>query len=165
MKYGRLPLLGMMMLLSLGLSTSLSSAQPAEWLTVPVAFGRGLDTAQPGNAVNHVILPDTIKVKQGGVVHFLVSGFHQVFVYEAGTEPDDIEVPDMGTFIDDLDNLRYEGIEPAGGPLSTPSSDNPDNGSNRVESVSFLEPGTYLVICNVRGHFLDGMFATVQVSR
>jgi len=26
------------------------------------------------------------------------------------------------------------------------------------------EPGVYLVICNVRGHFLDGMFAFVEVN-
>lgn len=39
----------------------------------------------------------------------------------------------------------------------------PFNGSNRQESVSFSEPGTYLVICNVRQHFLDGMFAFVEV--
>lgn len=39
-------------------------------LSVPVAFGRGLDTAQPGNPVNHAILPDNIKVTQGGVRAF-----------------------------------------------------------------------------------------------
>jgi len=44
-----------------------------ERLSVTVAFGRGLNTAQPGNAVNHVILPKKIKIKQGGVVHFLVA--------------------------------------------------------------------------------------------
>jgi hypothetical protein len=26
------------------------------------------------------------------------------------------------------------------------------------------EPGTYLVICNVRQHFLDGMFAFIKVK-
>ena len=39
------------------------------------------------------------------------------------------------------------------------------NASNRVESVSFAEPGTYLVICNIRGHFLDGMYAFIHVLR
>jgi hypothetical protein len=34
-----------------------------------------------------------------------------------------------------------------------------------VESVSFPEPGTYLVICNVRNHFLNGMFAFVEVKK
>jgi hypothetical protein len=32
-----------------------------------------------------------------------------------------------------------------------------------VESPK-AEPGVYLVICNVRGHFLDGMFAFVEVK-
>jgi len=35
---------------------------------------------------------------------------------------------------------------------------------NRAESVFFTEPGTYLVICNIRTHFLDGMFAVVKIK-
>ena len=50
---------------------------------------------------------------------------------------------------------------------------------NRVESTGFpdsegvvtngvvslkADPGVYLVICNVRGHFLDGMYAFVKVK-
>ena len=34
-----------------------------------------------------------------------------------------------------------------------------------MESVAFLEPGTYLVICNVRPHFLNGMYAYVVVTK
>jgi hypothetical protein len=34
---------------------------------------------------------------------------------------------------------------------------------NRVESVGFTTPGMYLVICNVRPHFQDGMMAWVNV--
>jgi hypothetical protein len=45
----------------------------------------------------------------------------------------------------------------------TPGTTNPSNASNRVESVYFAEPGTYLVICNVTNHFLDGMYAFVKV--
>jgi plastocyanin len=37
--------------------------------------------------------------------------------------------------------------------------------ANRIESVAFTEPGTYLVICNVTPHFLDGMYAWVKVTR
>jgi plastocyanin len=134
-------------------------------LTVPVAFGRGLDTAQPGNAVNHAILPGKVKVTEGGVVHFLVSGFHQPMIYQQGKQPADVAVPVSGTFINDENGLRYRGINPAGGPLATPVTGNPSNGSNRVESVSFTEPGSYLVICNVRQHFLDGMHAVVKVGQ
>jgi plastocyanin len=133
-------------------------------LTVPVAFGRGLDTAQPGNAVNHAILPNKIKVTEGGVVHFLMSGFHQAMVYREGKEAGDVAVPVTGTFINDENGLIYRGLNPAGGPAGTAVTQNPSNESNRVESVSFREPGTYLVICNVRQHFLDGMHAVVEVK-
>ena len=38
------------------------------------------------------------------------------------------------------------------------------NGENRMEAVSFPEPGAYLVICNVNPHFRDGMYAYVKVT-
>lgn len=154
-------------------------------MTVTVAFGRGLNTNQPGNLVNHVILPNEIEVNQDGVVHFMVAGFHQPVVYKPGTLPENIAVPAMGTFINDPNNRFYQGINPAGGPLATAptptAADSRSNAANRVESVSFptsegvnpntgvllsekAEPGTYLVICNVRGHFLDGMYAFIRVK-
>ena len=71
---------------------------------------------------------------------------------------DDINLGNPGPFINDLVNVYYMGINPAGGPLGTAATVNPSNAVNRVESVAFLEPGTYLVICNVRGHFMDGMY-------
>jgi len=110
-------------------------------------------------------------------------------VYKPGTGPEDIVVPAAGTFINDANNRFYQGINPAGGPLNTQAtpatpivagSDTRSNAQNRVESVSFpasvgvspagiilsekAEPGIYLVICNVRGHFNDGMFAFVKVK-
>ena len=163
-------------------------------LSVSVVFGRGLNTAQPGNPVNHVVLPKKIKVNQDGVVHFLVAGFHQVAVYKPGTTPEDVRASignSTALFIYDQDslqvapkdlpnNLFYAGINPGGGPLATPGTIVPfSNSQNRVESVGFpdsegvgtngvaslkAEPGVYLVICNVRGHFLDGMYAFVKVK-
>jgi plastocyanin len=133
--------------------------------SVTVAFGAGLNTAQPGNSRNHHVLPRTIEIKAGGVVNFAVAGFHQISIYLPGTTPESILVPATGVFINDSLNLYYQGIVPAGGPLGTPVTVNPSNASNRVESVSFSEPGTYLVICNVRTHFLDGMYAFVKVSQ
>ena len=157
-------MIGVVTLVGIGLTASSATAEPDPPLSVPVAFGRGLNTAQPGNPVDHVILPDDIQVKEGGVVHFLVAGFHQVVVYNPGKELDDLVVPEAGTFINDATDQFYQGINPAGGPLGTPATTDPSNAQNRVESVSFLEPGTYLVICNVRGHFNDGMFAYVKVG-
>ena len=45
-----------------------------------------------------------------------------------------------------------------------PVAGNPANGENRSEPVAFLEKGTYLVICNIRPHLLDGMYAYVKVN-
>jgi hypothetical protein len=182
--------LGLLVFVTAGLAIlqtpSTARAAGEEKQSVSVAFGRGLNTNQAMNAVNHVMLPGEVKVDHGGVVHFLVAGFHQPVLYKPGTQPEDIAVPPSGTFINDLNNLYYEGISPAGGPLGTPATpvvpgDTRSNAANRVESVSFpetdgihpvsgmklsdrAEPGVYLVICNIRGHFLDGMFGFIEVK-
>lgn len=154
--------------LAFGLSSGLKAGDDDQKkLSVTVSFGAGLNTAQPGNAANHHVLPRTIRLKAGGVVNFAVAGFHQIFVYQPGVGPADIDLSTTSPpfpFINDLRNLYYKGINPAGGPLATLPTANPSNASNRVEPVSFSEPGTYLVICNVRGHFLDGMYAFVVVT-
>ena len=153
-------------LVSIGLSSSAwAQADGNSRMSVTVSFGAGLNTAQQGNSQNHHVLPRTIEIKAGGVVNFAVAGFHQIFVYLPGTIAESILVPAQGVFVNDLLNLYYQGIAPAGGPLGTPATTNPSNASNRVESVSFSEPGTYLVICNVRTHFLDAMYAYVKVSQ
>jgi hypothetical protein len=126
-------------------------------LSVTVSFGAGRNT--DGGPANQHIMPPIIHVAAGGVVNFVVAGFHQIFVYNPGTGPNDVVVPPTGTFIDDTNNLFYQGLSPVGSPPPGLS-----NLQNRVESVSFSDPGTYLVICNVRGHFLNGMFAYVQVG-
>ena len=152
--------------------------------TTSATFGRGLNTAQPGNAVNHVILPTEIKVKAGGVVDFTVAGFHDIIVFKPGftleelihvgggqlplTPPIFVLPPDPATPLPVnlailAERIYYRGINPAGGPLATAVAGNPANGSNRSEPVAFLDKGTYLVICNIRPHLLDGMMAYVKV--
>jgi plastocyanin len=153
--------------------------------TTSATFGRGLNTAQPGNAVNHVILPTEIKVKAGGVVDFTVAGFHDIIIFKPGftleelvnvgggqlplTPPVFVLPPNPATPLPVnleilADRIYYRGINPAGGPLATAVAGNPANGSNRSEPVAFLDKGTYLVICNVRPHLLDGMVAYVKVN-
>jgi uncharacterized cupredoxin-like copper-binding protein len=153
--------------------------------TTHATFGRGLNTAQQGNVVNHVVLPSEIKVKAGGVVDFGVAGFHDIIVFKPGFTLDDLVAAGGGqypntppAFVLPADpaaplppelaflgeKIHYRGLNPAGGPLATPVSGNPANGSNRREPVAFLDQGTYLVICNVRGHLLDGMYAYVKVN-
>ncbi len=159
--------------------TTVLLAVAVSWLTQPslhaddgppsrvtVSFGSGLNTAQPGNAANHHVLPKTIHVRVNGVVNFAVSGFHQIYVYNPGKKVSDVHVADpMALFIDDKAGLYYEGLRPGGGPPpGIPVTTNPSNASNRMEGVSFSKPGTYLVICNVSPHFADGMWAWVRVT-
>ena len=138
--------------------------------SVTVSFGAGLNTAQPGNAANHHILPREIKVNKAGVVNFVVAGFHQIIVFAPGVVLGQIVVPPAGLFLYEPAPpsalpVHYLGIRTTGGPPPgiAPTS-NPSNAPNRVESVSFANPGSYLVICNVRTHFIDGMWATIKVS-
>jgi plastocyanin len=145
-------------------SSAAAQSEGSDRTSATVAFGAGLNTAQPGNPANHHVLPRVIEIKAGGVVNFAVAGFHQISIYEPGVRPEDILLPPTGVFINDPVGLYYQGINPAGGPLATPATTSPSNATNRMESVSFPEPGLYLVICNVRTHFLDGMYAFVRVS-
>jgi hypothetical protein len=114
------------------------------------------------------------------VVNFVVAGFHQIFVYNPGVTADDIneylvvhDPTNAKLFINDLANLFYTGVNPAqvvggilvpGGNDSIPPVNLVRSGvQNRTESVGFTVPGTYLVICNVRPHFQNGMIALVKV--
>ena len=142
-------------------------------MSATVSFGAGLNTAIGINHANDHILPQTVEIKKGGVVNFILAGFHQIFVYLPGTRPEDIKPsfpPNL--FINEFNNLYYAGINPDGAnpvppPASVPSGSAAgpvSNNRNRTESVSFSEPGKYLVICNVAPHFIGGMYAWVKVS-
>lgn len=155
---------------------------------VTVAFGAGLNTAQPGNEQNHHILPDVIKVHVGDVVNFVVAGLHVIRVYDRGVRlrhvrdaiPDECEtnpvppetfpsacftngpvpvIPPLGLAV------YYAGLNSIGPPPPVPPFAPLSLAQNRVEPVSFLEPGRFLVICAVLPHFNDGMRAWVEVSR
>jgi len=187
-------MMGVAILSCIGLTSSRGIADGDEGQSVTVAFGRGLNTAQQHNIVNHVILPNDIRVDQNGVVHFLVAGFHEPVIFVPGVGLKDIQKianDGTGTFIFDPkspppDGTFYFGINPAGGnppTQATPAnpivagSDTRSNAQNRVESVGFpanvgtgtppspiAKPGIYLVICNVREHFQQGMFGFVEVK-
>ena len=139
-------------------------------MSVTVTFGAGLNTAQQGNAANHHVLPNMIEVKAGGAVNFAVAGFHQIVVYEPGVSVADIVVPPFppvdNLFVNyELGSAYYVGLNPDNrNPLTPPAPANRFNGENRIESVSFAEPGVYLVICNVTPHLRDGMYAYVRVT-
>ena len=152
------------------LSAGLAHAQSdgSSRMSVTVAFGAGLNTAQQGNAANHHILPTTIEVKAGGVVNFAVAGFHQIVIYNPGTQIGDVTTPAFppNLFVNyQLNTAYYVGINPNdANPATPPTPETRDNGENRIEPVSFTEPGVYLVICNVTPHLRDGMYAYIRVT-
>lgn len=155
---------------------------------VTVAFGAGMNTAQPGNAQNHHVLPNVIRVNAGDVVNFVVSGLHVIRVYDRGVLLSDVRamIPDecevnpappaefpANCFTDagpvpviptlGLD-VYYQGLNSIGPPPQLPPFAPVSIAQNRVEAVSFLKPGRYLVICAVLEHFNDRMYAVVEVD-
>jgi plastocyanin len=128
------------------------------WMTTP-PLDR-FPNQNPIAANHHALTPKTVKIKAGGTVNFIIGGFHHVLVYDDGTQPSDINVnltiPPTNQpgppLINDPNRRIYRGLDP-----STQSQD-------RVEVVVFDRPGTYLVICGVRPHFVnDGMYGFVRV--
>lgn len=176
--------------LVLGTSTaSAAGKDPDGRNVVTVAFGAGLNTAQPGNPANHHILPKVIEIEVGDVVSFVVGGLHIIRAYEPGVRPRDItdQIPDEcevnpvppasdapQCFFDNVASpvpvipsfglpVYYEGINPLAAPPPAPPFAQASAAVNRVESVSFLKRGRFLVICAVLPHFNDRMFAWVEV--
>lgn len=144
--------------------------------SVTVAFGAGLNTAMPNNMSNLHVIPQEVTVKittakkpDGTVVfvpatvNYIVSGFHQIWVYNPGVKVTDIVVPASGTFVNYDVNVFAKGVDPGTPPTFANASVNPSGVLNRTDSFGFSLPGRYLVICNVRGHFLAGMYAWVNV--
>ena len=104
----------------------------------------------------HQLIPNEVKIKAGGSVNFIISGFHNVIVYDDGTQPGDINKTLLvgGLLIDDPNRRIYRGLDPRLPQLVLQES---------TEVVQFPKPGTYLVICGVLPHFNDGMFGFVRV--
>jgi plastocyanin len=108
----------------------------------------------------HELSPNVVTIKAGGSVNFIVSGLHNIIVYDDGTEPEDVDTtlvvnttgtPNDVPIINDATNRIYRGLDPS------------LQAADRVEVVEFKEPGIYLVICGVRPHFAAGMYGYVRV--
>lgn len=152
---------------------------------VTVGFGAGMNTNQPGNPANHHVIPEIVRVNVGDVVNFAVAGFHIIRVYGDGVKLSDVKalIPDEceinpippATFPSTCGappvpvvpagtlNVYYNGINGLVSPQPGPPFALPSPASNRVETVSFLQPGRFLVICAVLPHFNDKMYAWIEV--
>ncbi|PYQ79739.1 MAG: hypothetical protein DMG02_19685 [Acidobacteria bacterium] len=147
--------------------------------SISVAFGAGLNTAQPGNTPNHHIIPQqfTVRITKAkkldgtvvfvpATVNFIVSGFHWPWVYNNGVTLEEVKahVPAAGTFVNYNVNVFAKGVNPGTPPTFADRGGVALSGDmNRTDSFGFSLPGKYLVICNVRGHFVDGMYAWINV--
>src|SRR3954467_2482552 len=130
------------------------------WHTTP-AQDRFL-AATPPTANVHVVAPFEAKIKAGGTVNFIISGFHILGVYAPGTEFEEVNgtltaaipgaPPMFPTVVNDTLNRIYRGVNPFDLPLGKfgPVLD-------RSEVVHFAEPGRYLVVCLFSPHFAERM--------
>jgi hypothetical protein len=127
----------------------------------------------PRTLNQHLLVPYMPTIKAGGSVNFIIAGFHHVVAYAPGTTTAHINTaarvrpqqptppppvppgaPDLYFLINDPLNRVYRGLDPSLLP------------QDRVEVVTFREPGTYLVICGFLPHFLiDNMHGFVRVIR
>jgi len=146
------------------------------WETDPRLDRLVADPAQ-GAGNHNEIIPNiaTIRIDQDdGGVNFIISGGHVVAVYEDGTQPGDIDPvsiePNCPAIITSpCSPVNAAGVPSAGGILSDANRRiyrGPTFTGRRdgVEVVHFSKPGTYLVICARKDHFVnDGMFGFVRV--
>lgn len=86
-------------------------------------------------------------------------------ISNSGTTPHELLV-----FKSDLAPSAYptnsaKGIdEEATGVTLVSDGDNIDPGGSQTRTVDLTVPGTYLFVCNIPGHFMEGMYTVVVVS-
>ena len=176
MKYSVILIIGVLSFFGAGRNAFSATANDARRSDVTVSFGlwetdppldRFFGNPPMGGRNHHEMVPNTTTINisperfSDGGVNFIISGNHVVAIYDDGTRPEDID-PDLlvpgittaGGVIDDPDKRIYRGVNET---AATGARD-------RVEVVHFSKPGTYLVICALRNHFVnDGMYGFVVV--
>lgn len=177
MKHSVILIIGVLTFFGIARSASSATANEARLSDVTVSFGvwetdppldRFFGNPPMGARNHHEMVPNTTtiaispeRVSDGGV-NFIISGNHVLAIYDAGTQPEEINtnllVPGItigGGVIDDPNKRIYRGVNETA----------PTGARDRVEAVHFSKPGTYLVICAIRSHFVDdGMFGFVVVE-
>lgn len=130
---------------------------------------------------NHELIPDLVKITEGGSVNFIIGGQHIVAIYDNGHKPGDIDTTllevdnpatttvneacatNAGGVLRDSNRRIYRGPCHVSTAIPAVASVTRRDG---VEVVKFSKPGTYLVICARTNHFVnDGMFGYVRVKK
>ena len=146
--------------------------------TVTVRFGEPEGRTVPGiDDPDHITIDlapdpvdeDTTVIFDVATLDFgTESGFHQVIIYDAGTEVGDVAVPPFPNFFVNPGSGPSPGppfIDAALDPDADPLPDGVIAAGQFGGDLSFTfdEPGTYLVICNITFHFGEGMLRFVTV--
>lgn len=169
--------LGVVVMIALVVPSAVATGDPNT--QVSVSFGQWQTSPPLDRFTNpndrtrndHLLIPHEVKIKAGGAVNFIISGFHEPIVYDDGTQPGDINTAllEPGSsppgLINDPENRIFRGSDPRKQPVLPGTVPTGQMNQDRVESVRFTKPGTYLVICGVHPHFVnDGMFGFVKVT-
>jgi uncharacterized cupredoxin-like copper-binding protein len=102
----------------------------------------------------HVAVPSTIKA---GTINLETANFgtipHELLVFKSDRAPSAYPVDGKGNIIEDDPSVNL-----------VSDGDNLDPGTTQTRTVDLTQPGTYLFVCNIPGHFKAGMFSVVTVS-
>lgn len=118
----------------------------------------------------HKVLPFEVEIEEGGAVNFIISGVHQILIYDNGFEIGDVSPanlePGGPPLVNDPNGRIYRGLDPRVLTYATLVGNPPAPllVQDRVESVNFPHRGRYLVVCGVLPHFLEGMHGFVKVK-
>ncbi len=192
MKRSILSMIGILTFCGIGLIASSAMAIDGPLASATVSFGQwdpnDPDLVAPLNRLlgdpaggvgnNHELIPQIATIKQGGAVNFIISGGHIVTVYDDGTQPGDIGSAiepncafPLPTPVTTPCSPVNNALVPVAGGILSDANGRIDRGAflnlvrrDGVEVVKFSKPGTYLVICARKNHFVnDDMFGFVRV--
>jgi len=145
-------------------ATSQSTASPAPTASAPSATPTTGPVASPigvpptGLAIYlsewSVALPTSMST---GPVNVTITNIgtmqHELLVFKSDLAPDAYPVDSQGTIIEDGPGIT---LVSRGDPISP--------GKTETRVVDLTQPGTYLFVCNLPGHFKAGMFRVVTVT-
>jgi uncharacterized cupredoxin-like copper-binding protein len=102
----------------------------------------------------HVAVPSTIKA---GTVNLEAANFgtiqHELLVFKSDLAPSAFPIDKNGDIVEDGPGINL-----------VSDGDNIDPGKTQTRTVDLTQPGTYLFVCNIPGHFKAGMFSVVTVT-
>ncbi len=101
-----------------------------------------------------VVMASTIKA---GQVSFAITNTgttpHELLVFKSDLDPAAYPKDSAGSIVEDGPGVTLVG-----------DGENIDPAGSQARTVDLTVPGTYLFVCNIPGHFTQGMFTVVTVT-